>query len=603
MKNCLCIMLLSLSLVSFGQDGRGPSEPGNIGYEPAFVLGHGERVFHRGKFGKARQRGQAASLLNSFMPLPGKASLVETRDKTDNLGQRHVRVQQHINGRPVVGGEMIVHADSNGDVFAINGRFGNTERTATNPTVNGKSAMASAMRMANIRNGQQEGQPKMAYVVDTDGVVFLAWQTVVAYMDEVGPQRDRLFADASGGNRLVRHPLHHYAKNRNTYDANNGTSLPGTLIRNEGSGASGDSVLNAAHDNAGITYDYYNTKFGRDSYNDNGATLKSTVHFRSNYNNAFWNGAQMVYGDGDGVTFSPLCESLDVVAHELSHAVTSSESNLVYSYESGALNEAMSDIFGACAEAWDDGSISTDTWLLGEDIYTPGTPGDALRTMADPQASGDYDYYPTRYTGSNDNGGVHTNSGIANLAFVLLTQGGTHPRGTTSNTVPALGMSKAEQIFYRANTVYLSSNSDFEDCRDATAAAAADLYGQTEVDAVHEAWDAVGVPGGSGGGGGGGCGSYNETFTGSLSSGGEAFEPNGTYWYSSTGDTAALLEGPAGTDFDVYLWKWNGAWGTVASGTSATSTETINYNGSGGYYAYRVHAYSGSGGYTLCVDR
>lgn len=250
MKNCLCILLLSLPLAGFGQDNRGPEEPAGIGYEPAFIVGQGERVFQRGKFGQAQKRGQAAGLLKSFMPLPGKADLVETRDKTDKLGQRHVRVQQHINGRPVVGGEMIVHADTNGDVYAINGRFGNTERAATNPSVNGKAAMAQALRMANIRNGEQEGQPRLAYVVDNDGEVFLAWETTVAYMNEEGPQRDRIFADASGGNRLVRHPLHHYAKNRRTYDANNGTSLPGTLVRTEGSGASGDTALDAAHDNA-----------------------------------------------------------------------------------------------------------------------------------------------------------------------------------------------------------------------------------------------------------------------------------------------------------------------------------------------------------------
>jgi vibriolysin len=600
LKNVL--LVFACSLLAFGQDFSQPTEPSKTDYEPLFLVGQGERVFHQGKFGNINGQGMAAQLLEDFSPLKGaNVDLVEVRDKTDRLGKRHVRVQQYINGREVVGGEMIVHADVNGDVYAVNGRFGNSERAAVNPTVNSKKAIARGLSMANIRTSSQQGPAKLAYVVDEDGEVFLAWEAMVSYDNQEGPQRDRIFADASGGNRLVRHPQHHYARNRRTYTANNGTSLPGSLVRTEGSGNSGDAALDAAHNNAGTTYDYYNTKYGRDSYNNNGATLHSTVHYRTNYNNAFWNGSQMVYGDGDGVTFSPLSQSLDVVAHELTHAVTSSESNLIYQNESGALNEAMSDIMGASTEAWDDGFVSSNTWLLGEDIYTPGTPGDALRTMADPAASGDRDYYPDRYTGSADNGGVHTNSGIANLAFVLLVQGGTHPRGKTSNNVPGIGISKAEQIFYRANTVYLTSGSDFEDCRNATANAADDLYGQTEVDAVHEAWDAVGVPGG-GGGGGGGCSGYAETFTGSLSSGGQAFQPNGTYWYDSNGDTSCSLSSSA-TDFDVYLWKWTGSWTTVASGTSPNSSETINYNGSSGYYVYRVHAYSGSGSYTLCVNR
>ena len=134
--------------------------------------------------------------------------------------------------------------------------------------------------------------------------------------------------------------------------------------------------------------------------------------------------------------------------------------------------------------------------MIGDEIYTPNTPGDALRYMNDPTEDGrSRDYYPERYTGFEDNGGVHWNSGIANLAFYLMVEGGSHPRGKTNISVPSIGMIKAEQIFYRAQTEYLGPSSNFEAARNATAQAAADLYGAVEVSAVHDAWCAVGVPG------------------------------------------------------------------------------------------------------------
>src|SRR5207248_565890 len=139
--------------------------------------------------------------------------------------------------------------------------------------------------------------------------------------------------------------------------------------------------------------------------------------------------------------------------------------NLTYSNESGAINEAMSDIHGEVIESWQRGNgdvaagVTSDTWKVGEVIWTPNTPGDALRYMNNPTQDGSSaDYYPERYTGTSDNGGVHSNSGIANLAFYLLSQGGTHPRSKTTVQVPGIGIAKAAQIFYRANTHYLTAN-------------------------------------------------------------------------------------------------------------------------------------------------
>ena len=196
----------------------------------------------------------------------------------------------------------------------------------------------------------------------------------------------------------------------------------------------------------------------------------------------------MVYGDGDGTTFISLSGGLDVVAHELTHAVTSSSSNLVYQNESGALNEAISDIFGTLVEFYKNNNPD---YLIGEDIYTPGTANDALRSMSDPTKYGDPDHYSKRYTGTSDNGGVHTNSGIINKAAYLLAAGGTH----YGVTVTGIGNDKVGAIYYRANTVYLTSSSTFSQARAALVQAAADLYGATsaEVNSVKKSYDAVGV--------------------------------------------------------------------------------------------------------------
>ncbi|CAI8987413.1 MULTISPECIES: M4 family metallopeptidase [Bacillus] len=275
-----------------------------------------------------------------------------------------------------------------------------------------------------------------------------------------------------------------------TYDAKNRSTLPGTLWTDTDNvfNASRDAAAVDAHYYAGVTYDYYKNTFNRNSINDAGAPLKSTVHYGSNYNNAFWNGSQMVYGDGDGYTFTSLSGGLDVIGHELTHAVTEYSSNLIYQNESGALNEAVSDIFGTLVEYYDNRNPD---WEIGEDIYTPGQSGDSLRSMSDPTKYGDPDHYSKRYTGSSDNGGVHTNSGIINKAAYLLANGGTH-YGVTVN---GIGKDKAGAIYYRANTQYFTESTTFSQARAGLVQAAADLYGanSAEVTAVKQSYDAVGV--------------------------------------------------------------------------------------------------------------
>lgn len=424
----------------------------------------------------------------------------------DEKGQTHVRMQERLRGLPVIGAEYIVHIQGS-KVIGMNGRFAPDRDLPRNPTVDGWTALTKAAAQAGIVNGAWEDvRASLVYLVNEKGNTFLAWRATVAHVDAQGAQRDVVYADATTGDLVMRDATIHRARNRNTYTANNGTSIPGTLVMSETSSPSSDVTLAKAHEYAGVTYDYFKNVHNRDSYNGAGATITSTVHYSTSYNNAGWTGSQMIYGDGDGTQFGPFSRALDVVSHELAHAVTDTTADLVYQNESGALNEATSDVFGAAAEAWKYGSVSTLTWKIGEDCYTPATAGDALRYMNDPAAAGDYDYYPTRYTGTADYGGVHSNSGIANLAFYLMTVGGTHPRGKTTVSVPALSatamtsIDMAAKIWYRALTVYMTSSTNFQGARTATAQAATDLYGATANAAVHKAWDAVGVPGTPGGG-------------------------------------------------------------------------------------------------------
>ncbi|PYQ28635.1 MAG: hypothetical protein DMF56_15485 [Acidobacteria bacterium] len=431
---------------------------------------------------------------------------------TDNLGQTHIKFQEKYRGLPVVGAEMIVHADASGNVIALNGRFmpGDDEKLPRHATVDGYSAISNAANEIGADFPTMMASPSLVYVVNERSQAYLAWVATISYKDAEGAQLVRVYANATGtGDLIFTDSIYKRLKSRKVYTANNGSALPGTLLWSEGGTQTSDTTAQAAYNYAGNTYDFYKNVFNRDSYDNAGAQIISSVHYLSNYNNAFWNGSQMVYGDGDGSQFAPLSKALDVDAHELTHAVTERTANLVYSNESGALNEATSDILGNSCEAYskNGGTPNANTWKVGEDIYTPSTAGDALRYMNDPAAAGDSDYYPTRYTGTLDHGGVHTNSGIANLAYYLMVMGGTHPRRTSVNVTPlsatsSTSLDMAQRIWYRALTTYWTSSTGFSSARTGTAQAATDLYGATAAASVNAAWDAVGAPGGSGGGGG-----------------------------------------------------------------------------------------------------
>ncbi len=256
---------------------------------------------------------------------------------------------------------------------------------------------------------------------------------------------------------------------RHIYDANDGSDVPGDVVRENGDGPTGDPEADAAFDNFGRIYDYFMENFGRSSYDENGAPLIATIDFRRDpskpFRNAYWDPSlrQMVFGDGYALP-------LDVTAHEVTHAITERSAGLVYEGESGALNESISDIFGS--------NLDPEDWEMGEDL-----PIGAIRDMAHPERFGDPGHVDDYVDTSADHGGVHTNSGIPNRAYV--------------NMVESIGRNASAHIVYDAVTQHLSANSGFEDFRTACLQAAEDRYGadSPEYRGVDASFRSVGLDG------------------------------------------------------------------------------------------------------------
>jgi len=284
-------------------------------------------------------------------------------------------------------------------------------------------------------------------------------------------------------------------KDRLIYDAKKRWNLPGKLVRAEGDPKTGDPAADEAYNYSGYTYDFYHKLFGRNSLDDKGMSLRSTVHYRTTYNNAFWNGSQMAYGDGDGIIFRRFTRSLDVVGHELTHGVVTFTANLEYHDEPGALNEHFSDVFGVSIRQWRKKQTAKQaSWLIGEEILVPAPTRRAIRDMANPGKAYENDpdlgsdpqpaHIDDKYTGTADNGGVHINSGIPNHAFYV-----------TATEIGGHAWEKAGRIWYNTLVEHLTPTSDFAKCARDTFLEAGNLYGlnSREQKAVKKGWAEVGI--------------------------------------------------------------------------------------------------------------
>jgi Zn-dependent metalloprotease len=289
------------------------------------------------------------------------------------------------------------------------------------------------------------------------------------------------------------------ALNRTVYDVEHRGwyDLPGRQVRSEGDNPSDDDSVNEAYDGADSTYTFYKEVYDRDSVDGSGYPLISCVHFGVDFDNAFWTGGEMVYGDGSGQIFlaGSLTKAIDVIGHELTHGVTQYAAGLEYRKQSGALNESFSDVFGSLIKQYSLGQSAEEAdWLIGEGILVPEL-GQALRSMKDPGTAfegdsqpahmDDYVDLPDDDAPENDNGGVHINSGIPNKAFYLVAT------AIGGNAWEAPG-----EIWYQTLTQRLQPTSDFREAANATIEAAAERFpGGTEEQAVRRAWEEVGVLG------------------------------------------------------------------------------------------------------------
>jgi Zn-dependent metalloprotease len=454
----------------------------------------------------------------------------------------HVRFRQVARGVPVWGGEAIVHLRPNGEVFAITDDLLEAPAVNTQPSYSPDDAVRFAKQMYKgsaflteepvvdlwvIRGKERDHLAYRVQMRREDGtdetampIIFVDAQTgekVFEYDNLQTGVGGSLYSgqvtintDASGRSYYLEDP----ARKMGTFDMRNGTSSFYRFTDADDKWVSNVQRAGVdAHYGAAKVYDYYLNVHGRNGLDGNGGPggyasisnrnirlISSRVHYSRNYNNAFWNGTYMTYGDGDGNLFSPLV-TLDIAGHEMTHGVIEHTAGLVYANESGALNESFADVFGAMVERYTRGE-SADTWKIGEQAFTPtnGT-SDALRYLDNPHlaqnsgytADDDPDHYSERFTGAADNGGVHTNSGIGNKAFYLLAAGGTHHRSGV--TVNGIGADQAADIWYLALTTYMTSSTNFAAARTATLDAAAEIFGPESQQylSVGTTWCAVGV--------------------------------------------------------------------------------------------------------------
>ncbi|MFF5523373.1 M4 family metallopeptidase [Streptomyces coeruleorubidus] len=478
-----------------------------------------------------------------------KEKLVVRDVLKDRDGTLHTRYERTYDGLPVLGGDLVVESTKADDTAAVV----KATRAAIKPATTKAALPAAKARQQALAAGKAEEAKSPAVNREPRKVIWAAsGKPVVAYETVVGgfqhdgtPQELHVVTDATTGEKLYEweaiengtgntvysgtvdltttqsgstYNLTDGARgNHKTYNLNRGTSGTGTLfsgaddVWGNGSPSNLESAAADAHYGAALTWDYYKNVHGRSGIRGDGVGAYSRVHYGNNYVNAFWSDSCfcMTYGDGSG-NANPLT-SIDVAAHEMTHGLTSNTAGLNYSGESGGLNEATSDIFGATVEFFAKNSSDVGDYLIGEEIDINGD-GTPLRYMDKPSKDGSSKDAWYSGIGSID---VHYSSGPANHFFYLLSEGsgtktinGVTYDSPTSDGLPVtgIGRDKAEKIWFRALTTKFTSTTNYAGARTGTLAATGELYGtdSAEYKAVQDAWAGVNVGARSGGGGGGG---------------------------------------------------------------------------------------------------
>jgi len=483
----------------------------------------------------ASVRAQANVVANPRLVLSGPDDAFVVRDViVEPDGREHVRFDRTYRGLPVVGGDLVVHDGPAGALEGVSHELTVRPFVGSIPTL---STAQAVVRAANEVAGTVRTDTARLVLHALEGVIRLAYEVVVeGVQPDGGPSEMHVFVDAhsaeileqwegietsaaagtgvgffngtvalttdlTGGTYALRDPSR---GNQYTTDMNNGTSGNGALFSDadnawgNGTLSNRQTVAVDAQYGTAKTWDYYREIHGRNGIANDGKGSFNRVHYSSGYNNAFWQDSCfcMTYGDGDGSTFNPF-DSLDVAGHEMSHGVTSRTARLVYSGESGGLNEATSDIFGTAVEFYATNGNDAPDYLIGERLYKTG--GRALRYMYRPSKDGSSADCWSKNLRRLD---VHYSSGPANHFFYLLAEGsgvGAYTDGTGATTcngatVTGIGRAAAEKIWYRALTVYMTSRTNYAGARTATLAAARDLDASGAwASAVAAAWSAVNV--------------------------------------------------------------------------------------------------------------
>jgi Zn-dependent metalloprotease len=483
---------------------------------------------------------QALSHLKGQAAVAGRVSAADSfkaRDLvSDADGSQHVRFARQYRGLPVIGGDLVVHMAPGGALKDLS--ISQTARINVDvkPQLASRDAAAKALVAFPHRNGQVDSQRLVIYARDTQPQ--LAWDVLVKGVQADGtPSEHHVILGAAG--RVLDHwndihtgddigqgrtlysgnvPVHdkhntstgkyrlkditrgkHYTVDMKHTTGSETIFTDTNNVWGNNAESSNETVGADAHYGQSVTWDYFKNVHGRNGIADDGRGARSRVHYSNNYDNAFWSDSCFCMTYGDGNFFNPLV-SLDVAGHEMTHGVTSRTAGLIYSGESGGLNEGTSDIFGSMAEYYAANANDPGDYLIGEKLSNP-----PLRNMITPSSDGSSSDCWYSGVGNLD---VHYSSGVANHFFFLLAEGTTNgspsktcvsgnTRVATGNgSVTGIGREKAGKIWYRALATYMTASETFAKARLDTVKAATDLYGagSAEVAAVHAAWTAVNRP-------------------------------------------------------------------------------------------------------------
>ena len=493
-----------------------------------------EQIFFSGELSPPQVPGEEAA--KTFLQekkqnigLADDTELEVVEVRTDEINNTHVKFAQMVDGIKVENNSLSVHFDETGVITSVTGALTaiqSIEKTASERITENSAAEISKKQYTYESLSEKPTVEKV--IITKDDRNYETYKVKISYTspeiasydvyvdaysgDVIHSENNIRYANVAGSGldvlnntralNLYYDGLHYYMQDYThsatnvieTYSMNGGTSSK-TLVQATSNifSSENDKAAVSAQYNAKRSLDFYKNVFGRNSLDGNYMNIVSSTQYSTNYNNAFWSGSQMVYGDGDGFTFTYLSGDLDIVGHEMTHGVIDYTADLYYHNESGALNESMADVFGVLISTYEKYHVESggnwvfdvDDWVIGDDIYTPLIAGDALRSLSKPALYGQpenmnaYVYSPD--TEAGDWGGVHINSGILNKVGYLVAE--------------SIGMEKTAQIYYRALVQYMTAMTDFEQAKNYLIQAAKDLYGQdaAEMAAINNAFAAVGI--------------------------------------------------------------------------------------------------------------